>query len=151
VSHARNGPPVDAQTVRVPGGARRVLILGYYDGALDGVLEADTGDVYRFDSLAEPEQLVRQKSRSYLLKPLPADALDRLVAIIGPYSQPRWPAWLPVWQFPDEATRSDVETRTDTIVNQAGPVTWQISTDDFFSFSRFTADPAKVAAVSLHD
>jgi len=151
MSLQRNGPQPDSKTVQLPSAARRVLMFGYYDGALDGVLELDGGDLYRFDSVAEPEELVRQKSRSYTLRRLPKDALDRLVAIIEPYMQPRWPLWIPVWNFPDDATETDVEVRTDAILDEAGPVSCQLTTDDYYSFSRFTIEPVQAAPVATRD
>ncbi|HKB06431.1 MAG TPA: hypothetical protein VKD90_29825 [Gemmataceae bacterium] len=145
MSDELNGAPTTERNGRVPTGARRVLIFGFYDGALDGVLEADTGEIFRFEPLAEPEGPLHQRYRSFTLRALPTDALDRLVMLIEPHIPARWPAWMPVWNFSDEATRSSVETGTDAILEQAGDVTWQITTDDYHSFAHFDAVPVQPA------
>jgi hypothetical protein len=150
MTNTRNGPPIAEGKDRAPTGARRVLIFDYYDGALSGVLEADTGEVFQFSSLAEPEELVRQNYRAYRLRPLPNDALDRLVALIEPHAQLRWPVWMPVWKFTDEAARLDVEARIEALLEQAGEVLWQIATDDYHSFAHFDAVPVQPAPATRH-
>jgi len=114
---------------------RRLLILDYYDGALGGVLESSTGEVFRFELLGEEEEAVLQKQRAYKLRPMPPDALDRLVATIEPFVKPRWPTWFPLWKFPDDATQTKAERLTSDVLNEAGQANWVISTEDFYGFS----------------
>jgi hypothetical protein len=137
--YQHNGPASSVPEVVSPRSARRVLALGMYDGATAGVLEADTGDVYRFDLPDEDVQLGKVGPRTYSLRLLPADALGRLIAILGPHFPPKWPAWYPVWQFTDDAMREQVEAQTDTILAEAGPVLWEITTDDCWEFTHFVA------------
>jgi hypothetical protein len=125
-----------------PSGVRRILILGYYDGATEGVLElGPLGDVYQFrlvGELCNPDGIDR---RTFVLEPLPPDALERLACVIGAYIDPNWPAWVPIWRFPDEPTRLGVEAEVDVILAAAGSPAWQIETDDHITFKRFTATP----------
>jgi hypothetical protein len=139
MSDSRNG----TTTSRVaPTAARRLLILGYYDGATDGVLEADTGDIYRFDLLDEVHNPDGCDHRSFVLRPLPADSLDRLTEIIGEHIPPAWPHWFPIWRFSSDAIRQDVDTRIDAILAQAGGTEWESRPDDLVTFSRLTVTPA---------
>jgi hypothetical protein len=118
-------------------------MTGYYDGATHGLLQfGDDGPVFRFD-LADPEWEEKGPSsveRTYTLRSLPADALDRFAAAIVPYITPRWPAWCPVWHFPTPEIWREVETRTDAILAQAGPPEWTITTSDFATFASFRAE-----------
>ena len=120
----RNGH-VEPVGLAKPTRCRRLIVFGYYDGATDGVLEADTGDVYRFDMQGEgynPDGLDR---RTYLFRPLASDALDRLAAVIGKYIPPSWPGWFPIWEFPDTDAQAAVENQIDAILSEAGPAQWQ--------------------------
>ena len=147
MSHRLNGIHPSHQKNETLFSVRRALILGYYDGALDGVLESSTGEVFRFELVGEEHEVVLQKQRTYQLRPMPADALDRLVGIIEPYMQPRWPSWFPRWAFPDDATQRDVERRTNIILDEAGPAAWIISTEDFVSFSNCSTQRIDEGAV----
>lgn len=121
----RNGH-VEAPALARPASCRRIIVFGYYDGATDGVLEADTGDTYRFDMQGEvynPDGLDR---RTYIFRPLPSDALDRLAAVIGKYMPPKWPGWYPLWKFPDAESQAAVEKQVDAILDQAGPARWEV-------------------------
>lgn len=109
-----------------PASCRRLIVFGYYDGATDGVLEADTGDVYRFDLEGEEYNRDGLDRRTYHLRPLSTDALDRLTAAICKYIPPAWPGWFPVWEFPDPEAQAVVESQVDAILNEAGPVRWEV-------------------------
>jgi hypothetical protein len=127
-----------------PSGVTRVLMTGYYDGATNGLLQfGEGGPVFRFDLADGGDDngtaLLRDE-RTFTLRPLPADALDRFVAALAPYMAPRWPAWCPVWQFPSPEIRQVVERQTDAILAQAGPPEWTVSTSDYFNFSAFRAE-----------
>jgi hypothetical protein len=137
--YPHNGPASSLPELAAPRSARRVLALGIYDGATAGVLEADTGEVFRFDLPDEDVQLGKLGPRTYSLRLLPADAFRQLIAIIGPHFPPKWPAWYPVWQFPDDSTRVQVEAQTDMVLAEAGPVLWEITTDDYWEFAHFVA------------
>ena len=128
-----------------PSPVSRVLILGFYDGATDGVLQlGDGGPVYRFDLCDEEHNPEGCDTRSYILRPLADDALDRLTAILAEYHEPKWPAWLPVWQFPTPQIQADVTARVDAIL-AAGEPEWVITTTDTVEFTNFEAHPAVTA------
>jgi hypothetical protein len=122
-----------------------MIVFGYYDGATHGVLEADTGDVYRFDLQGEeynPDGLDR---RTYHFHPLPSDALDRLAAAIGPYMPPNWPGWYPIWKFPDTESQAAVEKQIDAILDEAGPPQWEVVGESLWASEPF----AEVRPVSI--
>jgi hypothetical protein len=144
MSHLRNGAMPKAVS---PTGARRVLILGYYDGATDGVLEADTGDVYRFDLIDEVHNPEGCDFRTFALRPLAVGSLDRLTEIIGPHIPPTWPVWVPVWRFPSDSVRQDVEQRLDAILAEAGEIEWEVRSGDSGTLAHFTFAPTTRAAV----
>lgn len=124
-----------------PSPVTRVLILGYYDGATDGVLQlGDGGRVYRFDLDQDAESNLEQ--RTFVLRPLPNESWEQLVGIIAEHIPPQWPYWVPLWRFPTPQIQHDVECRTDAILDQAGDDAWLITTSDPVAFQSFTARPA---------
>ena len=135
--------------INAPSGVSRVLILGYSDGATDGVLQfGDGGPVYRFDLEREAHNPGGCDERTFELRPLPADALDRIAAGLEPYQPSRWPVWAPLWTFPTAEARQAVERLVDDVLAEAGPVTWAITTTDTVAFARFMAVPAGAASAS---
>lgn len=130
-----------------PSPVTRVLILGYYDGATDGVLQlGDSGPVYLFDWSDEAHNQDGCDTRSYSLRALADDALDRLTASLAEYHEPKWPAWLPLWQFPTPEIQADVTARVDAILATAGEPEWYIATTDAVEFSAFDANQVATTA-----
>jgi hypothetical protein len=120
---------------------QRLLVLDYYDGATEGVMEfGPTREAYHFRWVdAEHPTGEALRRRTYVLHPMPADSLDRLAIVLAPHLKPNWPAWFPIWRFPSESIRQRVEAETDAILAEAGPATWLVETDDPFTISHFTA------------
>lgn len=124
----------------------RVLILGYYDGATNGVLQfGDDGPVYRFDMTDERLTVDGCDERTFELRPLPFDALSQLVAILAPYHQADGPVWSPLWTFPSEEARLAVEQAFDKILDGAGPASNTLITTDTGQFQIFTLAPTRIA------
>ena len=120
-----------------PSPVTRVLILGYCDGATDGVMRlADGESAYRFDMIRDGIE-----EREFALRPLAPEAWDDLVAIIGEHIAPKWPNWVPLWKFPDFAIQKVVERKVDAILEGASVVEWEIATRDSVGFGSLTARP----------
>jgi hypothetical protein len=116
-----------------------VIVLGYVDGPTHGILECGTtGATYKFDILE------RDDVRFYSLAPLPQDSVADFVRLLGPYQQPRWPVWCPLWSFPSESVRKELEHETDRVLARAGPVEWIVAAEelsqDILAARRLTAD-----------
>lgn len=124
---------LNGHAVTKPTGCRRLIVFDYYDGPMAGVLESQSGDVYRFEYTEEVHDPDGLDRRTFVLRPLPANALDRLATVIAPYIPPDWPDWLPIWRFPDAATQAAVESQTDVILDEAGPDQWQVTADGLSS------------------
>ena len=108
---ATNGAPRSA--------VGRVLVLGYYDGATDGVMEFGEA-VYRFDPADEGDLVPDVVVRRYTLRPVPADALDRLAAALALLGPATWPVWCPRWQFPTADDQRAAEAAVDAILAESG-------------------------------
>lgn len=74
----------------------RVVVLDYYDGPIEGLIEFDHGS-YWFDMPDRDEQLAQGGTRLFELTRVPADAIDQVVSALTPYDQPVWPVWCPKW------------------------------------------------------
>ncbi|MFO0799747.1 MAG: hypothetical protein U0804_19930 [Gemmataceae bacterium] len=121
--------------------ASRVLILGFYDGATDGVVEFGPGSVYRFDWADDSPERCGDPERTFTFRPLPADALDRLTAVITPFHAPGWPVWLPDWSFPTAADRDAVTAAVDAILSEAGARAASVTTADTVGFQTYCWTP----------
>ncbi len=141
--------PIDFQPgINDPSPVTRVLILGYYDGATDGVLQLGEGErSYRFAMLQGGESAEESDGREFQLRPLPPESWDRLVAIIGEHIPPSWPNWAPLWRFPSPEIQCDVEAEVDAILDRAGGVEWEIATYGAGEFGRVIATPSTCSKV----
>src|SRR6266536_3812317 len=100
----------------------KLLVLGYYDGPTDGVVQGgEDGSIYRYEMLAWDGET--QNLRIFGLAPLPPDVLGRLVAVYERYEPVRWPVWLPSWH-------EGLEEEDEPLLSQAGPVEWVVATHD---------------------
>jgi len=123
--------------INAPSPVTRVLILGYCDGATDGVMQLGDGErVYRFEMIRDAAE-----EREFSVRPLAPDAWDDLVAIIAEHVAPKWPNWAPLWQFSNPAIQREVERKVDAILDGAGAVEWEIATPDPVGFCSVTARP----------
>lgn len=120
----------------------RVIVLGFYDGPTDGVIQfGDHGPVFRFEMPEQDDQLARHAgSREYHFCPLPPDALDRVTAVISAYVPPTEPVWFPVWRFPTPEIERSVSAAVDAILAEAGPVEWRVTTARYQTFEEFQAE-----------
>jgi hypothetical protein len=144
MTESSNGSAAIRSGLNAPSAVRRLLILGYYDGATDGVIEFGPGpEVFEFRQTSEVHNPDAADRRTFQLRPLPPDAIDQLVRILSPHLEPAWPVWAPVWRFPDERTRLDVEAAVNAVLSAAGPIDWEIETDDLVTFSHFHAKPLR--------
>lgn len=128
-----------------PSPVSRVIAFGYYDGATDGVLLLGDGIGYRFDLAGETHNPDRCDERRYTLRPLPAGSFEELAAVVGEHIEPRWPAWVPVWTFPSDEVRQDVERRVDAILEQADGLRWHITTSDTVRFGSVVPERVRAA------
>jgi hypothetical protein len=122
--------------------ASRVLILGFHDGATDGVIEFGPGRVFRFDWADDSPELCGDPDRTFHFRRLPADALDRLAAVIEVFHAPGWPVWLPDWSFPTAADRDTVNAAVNAILGEAGDRVASVTTTDTVGFQTYSWMPA---------
>jgi hypothetical protein len=90
------------------------------------------GEVYWFSLLEEtratdPDEL---DLRLFGLRPLPPQTLDQLADLLSQYIKPHWPVWVPLWRFPTEGIRMEIDSQVDALVEPAGPTAWKIATAD---------------------
>jgi hypothetical protein len=120
-----------------PSPISRILVLGYYDGPTNGVLQCgEAGAVYKFDfvydlvdGLSSPEDRLLEL-RVYSLAPLPAKALTELASAYSRFWPPRWPVWVPIWHFGNKDDEEAMNRLTDQVLRQAGPVNWVVASFD---------------------
>jgi hypothetical protein len=118
----------------------RLVVLGYYDGFTSGLIQFDSpaGPTFAFEMPDEDGQLGRapRGPREYTFSPLPADAIDRVVAAL-PHHPPTWPVWTVSWQFPSAEDERAADERLAAILAEAGPPRWLVSLPAKWSVEAF--------------
>lgn len=139
-----NGTHTSPDTLGRP---TRMILLGYYDGPTAGVIQFGAGGpVFHFAMPDEDEQLGRQSfPRDYTFHPLPADALDRLEAVLAEHLTPVRPAWYVNWQFETPEIERDVDERVAAILGDAAPAAWLVTVPSHWTFEDFR--PSRVVAL----
>jgi len=135
MDRARNHSQSLQEGTNCPSPITRVIAFDYYDGPREGVLQlGEGGEVYRFSLFdvirpapAHPEE---EDIWLFALSRLPPQTWDRLIDLLAPYLQPRWPVWVPLWRFPTEAVRKQIDAQIDALLGSAGPVAWRVTTTD---------------------
>jgi len=118
------------------GGAYRVLVTEFYDGAVEGLIQfTESGPVYLFRMVGD----VNTRPRSWDLQPMPWNAIEEFVRIVAPHLTPKWPVWVPVWKFPTPEIEEAMMAQTQSILDAADDAVWQIKSDDLYGFSHCTA------------
>lgn len=106
----------------------RVLVTGYFDGPTEGII--DLGEpigVFCFDEMAFDAERETRVSR---LSAVPIDLFERIVdALSSVFGPPKWPFWIPLWQFEDENVKRKIESQLDALRARA-VVTLAVLTDD---------------------
>src|ERR1700678_2713065 len=76
----------------------RVAAWDWRDGPTEGLLQIDsTGETFHFHLFEERVgEADDDDIRVFGLYPVSSDCLDRFVAALSPYHQPRWPIWCPI-------------------------------------------------------
>jgi hypothetical protein len=138
-----NGSHADPNPFGTPA---RMILLGYYDGPTEGVIRFGDGRVFRFVMPDEEGQLSRGWfPREYAFHPMPADALDRLEAVLAEHLTPKRPAWGVNWQFPTPEIERAVDARVGAILEEAGPAAWSVTVPECWSFEDFR--PSRAVAL----
>ena len=120
----------------------RTIVLGYYDGPTDGVIQfGEQGPVFHFSMPDEEQQLASEaKTRVFLLQPMPGDSIERITALLEPFVASKWPMWCPKWKFPSPQIESEIDSRMDTILSEAGEAEWKLTTASNNTFDVYQAD-----------
>jgi hypothetical protein len=107
---------------------QRVLVTGYFDGATTGIIDlGDSSGIFcleevAFDSDRETRVVCLSAVPRHLFEPI----VDALSSVFGP---PKWPFWVPIWQFDDENVRRNIESQLDALCEGVA-VTLVVLTDD---------------------
>jgi hypothetical protein len=123
----------------------QVLVLGWNDGPEEGLIRCGRClREYHFKILALVDE--DQGIRLLGLAPLPVGSIDRVVQALSQYMSPKWPTWLPLWQFPTDSERQEVDSLIDGILAQAAPTTLVITASNpaetIYQAKRVTAHEA---------
>ena len=107
---------------------RRVIVTGYYDGPTEGIIDlGDDVGVFCFEEVAFDNG---RQTRVSKLSRVPAEQLESIIAALSSaLGPPKWPLWMPMWQFEDENLRLKIEAELDAFCARA-EATVAVLTDD---------------------
>jgi hypothetical protein len=108
----------------------RTLVTGYYDGPTEGVIDfGDDVGIYCFKAVEfdfDREMRVLKLTRVFSERSEFESVLTTLSASLGP---PKWPVWVPIWEFSDESAKAVAESALDTLC-ATGETVLMVLTDD---------------------
>lgn len=128
------------------GDPSRLILLGYYDGPTEGVIEFEGGRSFHFEMPNEEHQLSnRSLLREYTFTALPAGSVDRLETVLAEHLTPCRPIWNVNWVFPSAAAESRTNEQVSGILSQAAAPAWAVTLPANWSFENF--HPVRVVAL----
>jgi hypothetical protein len=107
---------------------RRVLVTGYFDGPTAGIIDlGDEFGVFCFEEVAFDND---RQARVFRLSAVPSNLFQIIInALSSVFGPPKWPFWMPIWQFEDENVRCTIESQLDALCARA-EVTLAVLTND---------------------
>jgi len=106
----------------------KVISFGYYDGPTSGIAQcAKCSAAYKYDMLDWDEG---QDVRIFSFAPLPSGIFSEIVKVCTKLEKPRWPLWVPRWDFPSTSLKTDVESRISRLFDSARRPTFVLASKD---------------------
>ena len=116
----------------------RMIVLGYYDGPTEGVIQFENGLVFRFFMPDEEVQLARHWiAREYVFHPMPVDSLDPLERVLAEHLTPVRPSWCVNWHFNSSEIAREMDDKVAAILAEAGPALWSVTVPDCWTLQDF--------------
>ena len=117
----------DANFARTESFFDRILCLGYYDGPTSGMAKcAESAKAYRFELVAWDSNC---ENRIYSLAETDMDVFNSVVQTLTRLEEPRWPFWVPRWQFSSSIEKSHLSSRVDQALATIPAASLLIATD----------------------
>lgn len=100
----------------------RALVLGWYDGPLEGFIDLSQPESsWYFQLMGERYEPGDIDSRLYLLSHVPAGVIDQITELAGEAFPAARKVWVPSWQFPDPAREQAADDVVNTAIAEAKP------------------------------
>jgi hypothetical protein len=131
-----------AGEMAVPEGSR-LLILDFYDGMTEGIIELGSSGPVLFLKMTGNE-LCGEVFRTFHVQELPEDSFEECVRILAEAQAPKWPVWYPIWEFNDEETQHAVEAVFDKVLSQGRRTEWELTSEDIINMENIRLDKIKV-------
>ena len=96
----------------------KLVVLGYYDGPITGVLQCEVcGTAYRFELLdIDPDWDEGLDVKIFILSQLPPKSFEKLIEVCeNCFGIPRWPVWVLIWNVGSEAKRNKTAKKIQEI------------------------------------
>ena len=118
----------------------KVISFDWHDGPLQGWCSLTNPLVdFVFECVEEQHDANGLDVRKFHVKELPSGSVDKALALLAPIlGSPRKPVWCPIWKFPNEHKRSEVEQIIDSVAGRARATNLLITTADMNRFASCT-------------
>ena len=123
----------DIQTGTPAAAFSRLIALGFYDGATDGVAQcAAYGAAWAFSLV---DMCIRWDGlddlRIFALARLGEGDFERLVSLCERTGRtPAFPYWVPLWTFPTAELKAQTESEVDALLSGNAPADWLVAATD---------------------
>ena len=114
---------------------QQVIILGWYDGPLEGLctLSYPQGCFY-FTLFAEQRYPQTSGQRLFRIEELPFETMDQVLRLLTELGPIRTPVWIPMWHWSDTGRQQDVERMMERLLAQRTATGLHIQTADMEHF-----------------
>jgi hypothetical protein len=114
---------------------RRAIVLDWDDGPRAGVCAlAQPPCEFFFHLFAGPPQGDLLAIHLFAVSELPAGSVAQVESLLEELGRPSGPLWVPVWQFPSDAARRDIEGRLNALLVAARPTPLLVASADWLHF-----------------
>ena len=114
---------------------RQAIVLDWNEGPHAGVCAlAQPRCEFFFHLFAEPLDSDLLAIRLFAVSELRSGVVAQIEALLHTLGRPVGPLWVPVWKFPDETMRREVEGRLDALLVAARPTALLAATVDWLHF-----------------
>lgn len=115
--------------------AQQVIVFDWHDGPREGLCSlANPQAEFFFDLLDERHNPDGLDDRLFRIREVPAGTVARAIEQLGDLGAPNSPVWIPVWSFPNEASRQHAEQFLGELLTTATPLSVVVASRDFERF-----------------
>ncbi len=110
------------------------VVFGYYDGPTNGIVRCGhCGRTFRYDLLDLHLPSEEGDTRIFEVSPIAEGSLERFIAEMSAYQEPKRPVWVPLWSFPSDPDREKMNALVDELLAGKSSPEWVVATSTWLT------------------